>query len=67
MYEFPVVHRWTPEALVGLIYSTSFLPHEVLASAAADFEADLRDTLTMSDLTGSYVQTIRFAYQLARA
>jgi ubiquinone/menaquinone biosynthesis C-methylase UbiE len=65
-YEFPIAYQWTPEALVGLVYSTSFLPYEVVADLADDFEEDLRRELTSSEPTGQLSQTIRFAYELAR-
>jgi ubiquinone/menaquinone biosynthesis C-methylase UbiE len=65
-YQFPIAYEWTPEALVGLVYSTSFLPHEVVADLADDFEEDLRRELTSRDPTGQLSQTIEFAYELAR-
>jgi ubiquinone/menaquinone biosynthesis C-methylase UbiE len=65
-YQFPIAHEWTPEALVGLVYSTSFLPYEVVADFADDFEKDLRRELASSDPTGQLLQTIGFAYELAR-
>src|SRR4029077_3784576 len=65
-FEFPVGYRWTPEALIGLVYSTSFLSHAVLGDLTEDFEAELRRALPASDPTGPLAQTIRFAYELAR-
>ena len=65
-YQFPIVHQWTPEALVGFVHSTSFLPDSVLADLADDFEEDLRRELASSDPTGQLSQTIGFAYELAR-
>jgi ubiquinone/menaquinone biosynthesis C-methylase UbiE len=65
-YEFPMVHRWTPEALAGLVQSTSFLPSEVLGDLADDFEEDLRRELASCGPAGQLSQTIRFAYELAR-
>jgi hypothetical protein len=66
-FDFPIVHHWTPEAVVGLVQSTSFLPHEVVADLADEFEADLRRELASSDPTGQLSQMIGFAYELARA
>jgi SAM-dependent methyltransferase len=65
-YQFPTPHRWTPEALVGFVHSTSFLSSPVLGDRADDFEEDLRRALTASDPAGPLVQTIAFAYDLAR-
>jgi ubiquinone/menaquinone biosynthesis C-methylase UbiE len=65
-YQFPIAHQWTPEALIGLVYSASFLPHEMVADPADGFEADLRRELAASDPTGQLSQTIGFAYELAR-
>jgi ubiquinone/menaquinone biosynthesis C-methylase UbiE len=64
--QFPVAYEWTLEALVGLVYSTSFLSREVLADLTDDFEADLRRELASGDPTGQLSQTIGFAYELAR-
>jgi SAM-dependent methyltransferase len=65
-FEFPVSYRWSPEALVGLVASSSFLPHEVLGDLAGDFAGEVRRELTASDPTGQLSQTIGFAYELAR-
>ena len=65
-YQFPIAYQWTPDALIGLVYSTSFLPREVLADLADDFEEDLRRELASSAPTGQLSQTIGFAYELAR-
>jgi len=65
-YQFPTAYQWTPEALIGLVYSTSFLSREVLGDLADAFEEDLRRELTSSDPSGQLAQTIRFAYELAR-
>lgn len=65
--EFPVASQWTPEMLVGFVYSTSFLSHEVLGDLADDFEDDLRRDLAASDPSGQFWQTIGFAYELARS
>ncbi|HXQ19834.1 MAG TPA: methyltransferase domain-containing protein [Acidimicrobiales bacterium] len=66
-YQFPIAYQWTPEALVGFVYSTSLLSKEVLADLADEFEEDLRRELTSSDPTGQFFQTIEFAYELARS
>ncbi|MHB8682679.1 MAG: class I SAM-dependent methyltransferase [Acidimicrobiales bacterium] len=65
-YEFPTVHLWTREALIGFVYSTSVLPYEILGDLAGDFEEDLGRVLTSLDPGGQFTQTVRFAYQLAR-
>jgi ubiquinone/menaquinone biosynthesis C-methylase UbiE len=61
-HSFPLEHDWTPEALIGFVYSTSFLPRVVLGELADDFEADLRTTLAPA---GPLHQTINFGYELA--
>jgi hypothetical protein len=65
-HRFPVAHRWTPETLVGFVYSTSFLSREVLGDLADEFEEDLRRELASSDPTEHFSQTITFTYELAR-
>jgi SAM-dependent methyltransferase len=39
---FSTAHDWTIEALIGLVYSTSFLPRALLGDRADAFERDLR-------------------------
>jgi SAM-dependent methyltransferase len=59
---FPTAREWTPEELIGLVYSTSFLPRAVLGDRVGEFERDLRREL---DGFGSLRETIDFAYELA--
>jgi SAM-dependent methyltransferase len=62
-FSFPAPHTWTPEALVGNVFSTSVLSRTALGDRAGDFEADLRHALSpRTDLT----ETIDFAYELGR-
>jgi SAM-dependent methyltransferase len=65
-YQFPTAHEWTPEALIGFVYSTSVLSREALGGLAPDFEADLRRELRACEPVGRLRQTIGFAYDLAR-
>lgn len=63
---FAVDHRWSIEALVGFVYSTSFLPLSVIAEHAAAFEADLVARLSPCADDGELSQTIGYACQLYR-
>lgn len=54
------MHEWTVEALIGFVYSTSFLPRSILGELADDFEEEMHTRL------GPARQTIDFAYELAR-
>jgi SAM-dependent methyltransferase len=65
-YRFPTEHRWTISELVGLVYSTSFLPRAVLGDLAGSFEADLTAELGRYETSGVLPETIDFAYELAR-
>ena len=65
-YTFPIEHRWTRQALGGLVLSTSFLPYGLLGERADEFEQDLGRELAASDPTGQFSQTIAFTYQLAQ-
>jgi len=60
---FPTVHDWTTDELIGLVYSTSFLPRTVLGDQAAAFERDVRHELGDRDVLR---ETIDFAYEAAR-
>ena len=65
-YCFPTEHRWPISELVGLVYSTSFLPRAVLGDLAGTFEADLTAQLSPYETSGALTETIDFAYELAR-
>ena len=60
---FTAEHAWTPDALIGFVYSTSFLPRAVLGEQAQAFEQELRHELGRA---GKLRETIEFAYALAR-
>jgi SAM-dependent methyltransferase len=57
---------WTLDAIVGYLYSTSVASKHALGDRAANFEADLRQTLLAHDARGEYPATISFGYTLAR-
>lgn len=63
--QFPVRSQWTSRELAGFAYSTSVLSRAVLGSAAAEFEADLRRELLVSETSGRVSQTLWFAAELA--
>jgi SAM-dependent methyltransferase len=65
-YEFPVAWEWTPETLIGFVFSTSVLSRGALGDLAPGFEDDLRRELLACEPSGQLPQTIRFAYDLAR-
>ncbi len=65
-YRFPTEQRWTISELVGFAYSTSFLPRTVLGDLAGRFEADLTGELSAYESAGMLLETIDFAYELAR-
>ena len=62
---FPTPHTWSVEALIGLVYSTSFLPRVVLGDRAEMFERDLRRELGSFAARSELSETIDFAYELA--
>ena len=63
---FPTAHGWSVEELIGLVYSTSFLPRVVLGDRAELFERDLRRELGGFEARNELNETIDFAYELAR-
>jgi SAM-dependent methyltransferase len=63
---FPTGHRWMIEELIGLIYSTSFLPRAVLGDHAPAFELDLRRELGRFASADGLADAADFAYELAR-
>lgn len=65
-YEFPVTHRWTAQALVGFVSSTSFLSLPVLGDLADEFEEDLWREIAAGDPTEQFSQTTTNRYELAR-
>jgi len=65
-YQFFTTHEWTPETLIGFVYSTSFLSRDALGDNADRFEDDLRHEINTSEPSGHLTQTIDFAYELDR-
>ena len=65
-FEFAVEHRRTLPELTGLIRSTSFLPAAVLGVQAAAFDADIAASLGPHSDDGTFTETVRFSYELAR-
>jgi hypothetical protein len=65
-FEFPVMTQWNVDALIGLVYSTSFLNRAVLREQAPDFERDLRARLLAERPGDDFEQPTTFAYELAR-
>jgi SAM-dependent methyltransferase len=61
-HEFPTAHEWTADALIGFVFSTSFLSRAALGELAPSFESELRREFA----GGPWQQTIDFAYELAR-
>jgi ubiquinone/menaquinone biosynthesis C-methylase UbiE len=59
-------HFWTPEALIGFIYSTSFLSRAALGEHTDEFEEDLRRQLAAGVPGGLCPQIIGFACQIFR-
>lgn len=49
MAAVPVVHEWTPDAIVGFAYSTSVLSRAVLGDLGPEFKADLTRQLRAHD------------------
>jgi SAM-dependent methyltransferase len=60
---FPTVHEWTVEALIGLVYSTSFLPRAVVGERAGEFEREVRSALGAHASGGGLRETVDFAYE----
>jgi SAM-dependent methyltransferase len=60
-YQFPTAHLWTPDSVLGFLYSTSVLSRRALGDQAPAFEQDLRRVLT-----GELRQVVNFGYDLAR-
>jgi hypothetical protein len=65
-YEFSTAHEWTAEALIGLVFSTSFLSRDALGDHTDRFADDLRRELRSSQPDRTFSQAIDFGYELAR-
>jgi SAM-dependent methyltransferase len=63
---FPTAHDWTVDALIGFVYSTSFLPRAVLGDQADAFERDVRHEIGRLATDNVLRETIDFAFELAR-
>jgi hypothetical protein len=63
---FPTAHDWTPDALIGFVYSTSFLPRAVLGDQADAFERDVRHEIGGLATDDVLQETIDFNFELAR-
>jgi len=55
-----VEELWTPDEIVGWLYSTSFANKTLLQGRAADFEADLRARLRAIDPCGNFARTVEY-------
>jgi len=64
-YEFAGIHHWTPDELIGLVYSTSLLSRAVLGDRRSEFEADFREQLSAIEPSGILEEHTSFAYDLA--
>lgn len=65
-HAFPTARRWTLDDVVGYVYSTSVASPRRLGDRADAFEAALRRALLAHDPSGTYDETLDFAYTLAR-
>jgi SAM-dependent methyltransferase len=65
-FNFSLAARWSPESLIGFVYSTSFLNRTVLEHHADAFESDLRAQLLDCRPDGTFEQDLSFTYELAR-
>lgn len=66
-WDFLEPYVWSIEMLIGFLYSTSVLSRSFVGDRAAEFEADVRDSLLTVEPSGVFHQDLSFAYDLARA
>ena len=65
-YQFPAVHEWTPDAIVGFVFSTSVMSRAALGDLASGFEDDVRREMLACAPAGRLRQVIDFGYELVR-
>ena len=65
-YRFLKPYVWTPETIIGNLYSTSFCSKRVLGDKSQAFEADLKAALLANDQRGTYRENMRFGYTLGK-
>jgi SAM-dependent methyltransferase len=65
-WNFLTDHSWTPDTLIGNLFSTSGLTRHALGSLAGEFEQDLRAQMSAYASDGRIRQVIDFKYDLAR-
>jgi SAM-dependent methyltransferase len=63
--ETTVVHDFSVDDLIGLVYSTSILPRPLLGDRAPEFEAEVRARLLAVVPSGVFRDQPAFAYDLA--
>lgn len=65
-YRFLKPYVWTPETIIGNLYSTSFCSKRVLGDKSQAFEADLNTALLAHDERGTYWENMRFGFTLGK-
>ena len=65
-YEFPYLHEWTLESIIGNLYSTSTCSRRVIGEKTEAFETAIKEAFLGYGDNGRYVETMRFAYTLAK-
>jgi SAM-dependent methyltransferase len=63
-YQFLHPHEWTPESIIGNLYSGSGNLSSSLGQGRVDFEAELTKALLEHDSKGTFLETMRFGYTL---
>ena len=65
-FDFPRLHVWTVDSILGNLRSTSRFSSRALGPKVERFDADVRGTLLAFDSSGRYLETLRFYYSLFR-
>jgi SAM-dependent methyltransferase len=65
-FEFSAMQRWTVDALIGFVFSTSVLSRPTFGDQADAFAADVRAQLLALSPDDRFDQELTYAYDLAR-
>ena len=65
-YTFLQPHTWTPDSIIGNLYSTSVCSKRVLGNKVAAFEEEMRRRLLTLDRRGRYDEVVDFGFTLAQ-
>lgn len=65
-YTVPVTRTWTPDAILGYLYSTSFAAPQLFGDRLSEFDQEVRTTLARLSDTGTFPEDNEFVIRIGR-